>query len=257
MEYESVQGVSVPKLGIGTWNMKGRQAQEAIRSALELGYRHIDTAEMYRNEREIGAALAESSVAREELYLVSKVWTNHLKADQVVAACSNSLDRLGTDYLDLYLIHWPSDSVPIEETMAGMRQLLESGQARQVGVSNFSVDQMDRASQALGSKIFCNQVKLHLEHRQQAVVDYCQRNDVLVTAYTPLNKGRIGNQGLLAEIGDNHGKSGLQVALRWLIQQDKIVAIPKASSRDHQASNIDIFDFELNDDEMERLDRLK
>ncbi|MFP3853325.1 MAG: aldo/keto reductase [Anaerolineales bacterium] len=256
MQTAMVQGVEVPKIGLGTWNMSGEEARKAVLSAMELGYRHIDTAEMYRNEHEVGKAIQEAQVEREDLFLVSKVWTNHLRSDQVVDACKASLDRLQTDYLDLYLVHWPSDSVPLEETMDGMARLLESGEARQVGVSNFSVSQMERASQLLGSKIFCNQVKYHVDHRQDAVVEYGQEQDILVTAYTPLAKGRAGSRQLLEEIGQKHGKSGLQVALRWLIQQDKVVAIPKSSHRDHQKQNLDVLNFELSAEDMARIKQL-
>jgi diketogulonate reductase-like aldo/keto reductase len=252
-----VQDVKVPKLGLGTWDLRGERATEAVLSALELGYRHIDTAEMYRNEREIGRALTQSGVERQEIFLVSKVWTNHLHKDQVIDACQASLERLGTEYLDLYLVHWPSGSVPVEQTMEGMQELLQSQAARQVGVSNFSVVQMERASQALGSKVFCNQVKMHVGHKQGDIVDYCQKNDVLLTAYTPLNKGRIGTNQTLKEIAERYGKQPLQVALRWLIQQQNVAAIPKSSSRQHQADNIDIFDFELSDEDMERISQLE
>lgn len=248
-----IQQVEVPKIGLGTWNMSGDQATQAVLSALELGYRHIDTAEMYRNEREIGRALNQAGVAREELFLVSKVWTNHLHQAQVVDACHASLERLGTDHLDLYLIHWPSDSVPLEQTMAGMQTLLESGAVRQVGVSNFSVTQMERANQALESKIFCNQIKLHVDHWQSDVVDYCQQNDILVTAYTPLNKGRLNKRPLLEELAEKYGKKPLQIALRWLVQQPKLAAIPKSSERQHQAQNFDVFDFEISPADMERI----
>jgi diketogulonate reductase-like aldo/keto reductase len=246
----------VPKLGLGTWDLRGNDAIKAVHSAIDLGYRHIDTAEMYRNEAEIGQGLAETGIARDELFLVSKVWTNHLRAEQVVDACTNSLRKLGVEYLDLYLVHWPSNSVPLEETMEGMARLMEEGKTRQVGVSNFSVAKMERASRALGQTIFCNQVKFHLTHRQDELIQYCQKQNILLTAYTPLDKGRLASRRELADIGESHGKSPLQIALRWLVQQEKVAAIPKASSREHQAANIDIFDFALTTEEMGRLGQI-
>ena len=140
--------------------------------------------------------------------------------------------------------------------MAGMLQLLASGATRKVGVSNFSVNQMKRASDALGSPLFCNQVKLHVNYRQDEVVQHCQHEDILVTAYTPLDKGRVGQREVLRGIGEKHGKSGIQVALRWLIQQDHMVAIPKSSDHRHQAENFALFDFELSEEDMRRIDQL-
>jgi diketogulonate reductase-like aldo/keto reductase len=137
-----------------------------------------------------------------------------------------------------------------------MQQLMASGAVQRVGVSNFSVDQMKRASDALGSPLFCNQVKLHVNYRQDEVVRHCQQEDILVTAYTPLNKGRVGQREVLRKIGEKHGKSGLQVALRWLIQQDHLSAIPKSSDPRHQAENFEIFDFELSEEDMQRIDQL-
>jgi len=255
VEALEVRGTRVPKIGLGTWNMTGPGAVDAVASALALGYRHIDTAEMYRNESEIGQALQQAGVPREELYLVSKVWPDHLTRQAVVEACGASLARLGTDYLDLYLIHWPSDRVPIEETMAGLNQLVEDGRTRQIGVSNFSLEQLRAAQAASSAPVFCNQVKFHLDHPQANLVAYSQQHELLITAYTPLAKGRFGHKQTLVEIAGRTGKTSHQVALRWLIQQPNVVAIPKASQRQHQLENLGIFDFELSEDEMDGLSR--
>ncbi len=229
--------------------MNGSTCRRAVETALEMGYRHIDTAEMYRNEREIGQAISASGVARQELFLVSKVWSNHHEADQVVEACEATLQGLDTDYLDLYLIHWPSDRIPVAETLEGMDRLVDAGKVRHIGVSNFSVGQLEEAREVAEHPIFCDQVKFHVRHRQDALVRYCQEEDVLVTAYTPLEKARLTGQSTLEEIGRRHGKSALQVALRWLIEQEKVVAIPKASSEAHQRHNLDVFDFSLSEEE--------
>lgn len=256
MQYETVQGVDIPKIGLGTYNMRGSDCQRAVETALDMGYRHIDTAEIYRNEREIGRALAASPVARDDLFVVSKVWSNHFQSDQVERACEASLERLGLEYLDLYLIHWPSDSVPLAETLAGMDELVRSGKTRRIGVSNFSVAQLEQARQEAESPIFTDQVKFHVHHRQDELTDYCQTEDILVTAYTPLEKGRSDSQATLQEIGARHGKTAAQVALRWLIEQEKVVAIPKAASEQHQRENLDVFDFSLSKEDRRAIDAL-
>lgn len=256
MDTVSVQGEPVPKIGLGTWDLRGETAVRAVSAALEIGYRHIDTAEMYRNESEIGRALAESRVPRSDIFLVSKVWTNHLRAGQVVEACRRSLEKLRANYLDLYLIHWPAGHVPIEETMAGMDALVKEGRVRRVGVSNFSIEELEAAEAASETSIFANQVKYNVRHRQDRMVRHCAQTDRLLMAYTPLAKARVRRQSALQEIAERRGKKPLQVALRWLTQQTNVVAIPKSANPEHLRDNLDIFDFELTNDEMEQINAL-
>lgn len=253
MERLTVHGVEVPRIGLGTWNLRGQTCRQAVARALALGYRHIDTAELYGNEQDIGAAVGAAGVPRTELFIVSKAWSDHLHSDSLVAACEASLERLGTDYMDLYLVHWPNRQVPIDDTMAGMGKLLQQGKTRQMGVSNFSIQQMEEAETALGSRIFCNQVRFNVRHRQPDMVEHCQRQDVLLAAYTPLAKGAFAGDPVLVEIGKAHGKTPHQVALRWLIQQDNVAALPKSARQDHQEQNLDVFDFSLSTDEMARI----
>lgn len=248
-----VQGIEVPQIGLGTWDLRGETCRRAVASALAIGYRHVDTAEFYRNETEIGQALSNSGVARSKVFITSKVWSNHLRTEEVVRACEASLANLGTDYLDLYLVHWPSSSVPIEETMAGMQNLLDQGKARTVGVSNYSVDQLRRADSALEGRVFCNQVRYNVRYSQSAMAEICRSRDVLLAAYTPLAKGQLDLEPVLLRIGESHGKTAHQVALRWLIQQENVAAIPKAASEAHQRENLDVFDFELTKTEMEQI----
>lgn len=224
--------------------------------ALELGYRHIDTAEMYQNETEIGRALTQSYVKREDLFLTTKVWSTHLRRPDLLTACEGSLRRLGLDYVDLLLVHWPNPSVPIEETMQAMDELKHSGKARQIGVSNFSVPELQKAQQSCRSHIFSNQVEYHPFHGQDEIVQHCQDNDLVLTAYTPLAKGRVSRDSTLSEIGYGYGKTGAQVTLRWLVQQGHVICIPKAANADHQKENTGIFDFELSQEEMQRISRL-
>ncbi|MGA9531945.1 MAG: aldo/keto reductase [Anaerolineales bacterium] len=256
MTYLELQGIEVPKLGLGTWDLRGPVAVEAVKQALSLGYRHIDSAEMYRNESEIGQAIQESGIPREELFLVSKVWQDHLRADQVVAAARDSCARLHVDQIDLYLIHWPSQQVPIEETMAGMAQLVAEGIVRTVGVSNFSRAQWAQARRVAEVPVVCNQVKYNVRRRQDGLVEYASEHGLMLTAYTPLAKGRLAHDELLRRIASSHDVTPLQVALRWLIQQPQVTAIPKAASRDHMKENLGALSFQLAADEVAAIDAI-
>jgi 2,5-diketo-D-gluconate reductase B len=251
-----IRGTRVPRIGLGTWALSGGTCQESVLAALELGYRHIDTAEMYGNEADIGQALARSGIDRSQLFLVSKVWRNHMRYSEVMSACDRSLSDLRTDYLDLYLIHWPVYDVPVEETVRALDELQRSGRAHHIGVSNFSVGQLREAQEASQSGIFCNQVRFNPWANPADVLSACQDSGVLVTAYTPLAHGSVVGSDVLREIGIRHGKTAAQVALRWLIEHRNVVAIPKASSREHLAENMAVFDFELTEDEAQAIERL-
>jgi diketogulonate reductase-like aldo/keto reductase len=253
MEYEVVQGVSVPKIGFGTWQLTGPTGYAAVRSALELGYRHLDTAEIYGNEREVGRAIADSGVDRAELFVVTKVWPEHLGYSPVLEAAAASLGRLGLERVDLYLIHWPRSRMPIVETMRAMDQLVREGRIAQVGVSNFSVEQFEQARQALSVNLFTNQIPFAVGEGDWEFLEYCRRNDVLLTAYSPLDRGRLARSRRLKAVGDRHGKTAAQVALRWCVQQEKVVAIPKASSPERQRENLEVFDFELTEEDLTAL----
>lgn len=256
MEYGEAFGEKLPKIGLGTWQMRGDSCRRSVLSALELGYRHIDTAEFYRNERPVGEGIRESGLDREELFITSKVWSTHFRRDQVRQACEDSLGRLGLEYLDLYLIHHPSDSVPVEETLAGMQDLVESGKTRYVGVSNFSLDLLEKSRSLVDVPIFTNQVKYHPFHRRDKLQDYCRREGLILTAYSPLAQGGVLGNSTLEKIGKAYGKTAAQVALRWAVEQDQVIAIPKASSREHQESNLAVFDFELSQDDRKKIREL-
>ncbi|GMR10876.1 MAG: aldo/keto reductase [Anaerolineae bacterium] len=249
MEYAEIQGESVPKIGLGTWNMRGQECYRATLSALELGYRHIDTAEMYENESEVGRAIADSGVSRSELFLVTKVSASHLSQSGVLQAAEGSLQRLNIDVIDLYLVHWPSDRIPIEETMAGMNELVDSGKVRRIGVSNFSLRQLEQAEAASSARIFTNQIEYFIGQPQEPMLQYCQKNGVLLTAYSPLDRGRLSQNQALEATADAHGVTVAQVALRWLIQQENVVAIPKSTHPDRQRENLDVFGFELSSEQ--------
>ena len=251
MEHQTIKGEKVPTLGLGTWRLSGEECRRTVERALALGYRHIDTAQMYRNEDEVGKGMQSSGVNREEVFLTTKVWPSDFSYGRVIETTRGSLKRLRTDRVDLLLMHWPSRGVPLEETLGAMRELQEEGSVRHIGVSNFPPSMVEDAVRH--AEIFCNQVEYHLHEAQDELLEQARDMDYLLTAYRPLFKGAILNDETLQEIGDAHGKTPAQVALRWLIQQEKVAAIPKATSEDHLKSNFDVFDFELSEEEMKRL----
>jgi 2,5-diketo-D-gluconate reductase B len=242
----TVRGVEVPKLGYGTWLVEGEDAYEGVLDALELGYRHIDTARAYGNEREVGRALAHSDVAREDIWLTTKVWRDDASAGVLERTFEQQLTDLGVDHVDLLLLHWPADP-PLEETLGAMERLRAQGLARQIGVSNFP-SALLRAALAL-APIFANQVEYHPYLPQGPVMHECLEHDLLLTAYSPFAHGLVHRDPLLAEIGARYGKSPAQVSLRWLLDQPNVATIPKASSHERRAENLDVFDFDLTDDE--------
>ena len=251
MIHLDVQGVRVPALGFGTWELDGDDCREAVLHALALGYRHIDTAQGYDNEEQVGAALAASGVPRDDVFLVSKLRPDRFGADDAVSATRDSLARLGVDHLDLMLLHWPNPDVPVEETLGALGTLQDEGAVRLLGVSNFPTRHVARANEA--RRIFANQVEYHPFLSQDAVRAQARELDLMVTAYSPLAQGAVLEEPLLREIAEAHGKTPVQVTLRWLIQQPRVAAIPRSSSAEHRAANLDVFGFELDDDEMARI----
>lgn len=249
-----VQGTGIPALGFGTWLMNGDDAAEGVRDALAIGYRQIDTARAYENEREVGRGMADSGVARDEIFLTTKVPHDEATAAEVERAAEESLERLGVDRLDLLLLHWPNAEVPLEETLTAMNAVREDGRTRHIGVSNFPAGLLAQALEL--APIFCNQVEYHPFLDQARLLELAREHDVLVTAYSPLAHGRVTEDATLAGIGDNHGKTSGQVALRWLLDQPGVSPIPKASSHERRAENFDVFDFTLGDDERAAIAKL-
>lgn len=253
MEYVNTNQAQVPALGLGTYRLRGQTCTETVSQALEMGYHHIDTAEYYENQAAIGQALADTAVSRDELFITTKVWRTNLGYEETKRVARESREKLGLETIDLLLIHWPSRSVPIEETIEAMNELQAAGEIRHIGVSNFSVDQLANAREASMTPICTNQVEYNPYTDQADLLEYCINHDIMLTAYSPLAKGRVNDDDTLAAIGDRYGKSPAQVTLRWLIQQQQVAAIPKASSRPHLQANLSIFDFELTDEEMTQM----
>lgn len=254
MEYQNVRGERVPSIGLGTYRLTGGTCVEAVARALSMGYRHVDTAQMYGNEAEVGRGINGSGVDRGELFLTTKVWPDDYEREKVISKTRESLEKLGTEYVDLLLMHWPGNGVPMGDTLGAMRELQEEGSVRRVGVSNFSPSLLEEAQEHVD--VFCNQVEYHVYRAQDALLHQAREMDYLLVAYRPLSRGNVENDAALQEIGEAHGKSASQVALRWLVQQEKVSAIPKATGEEHLRSNLDVFDFELTAEEMDRVSSL-
>jgi diketogulonate reductase-like aldo/keto reductase len=250
MEYVEAGGAEIPALGLGTWQNTGETCTRTVREALEMGYRHVDTAQVYDNEAAVGEGLAAADVPREDVFLTTKVWRSNLAAGDVRASVRTSLDALGVDYVDLLLIHWPHPRVPVRETLGAMAELREAGLVRHLGVSNFTRDGLREAMAAVDAPVVTDQVQYHPYVDQSDLREFCVENGVALTAYSPLARGDVLSDDVLARVGGRYGKSAAQVAIRWLLQQEGVVAIPKATSRDHLAANLAVFDFSLTDEEM-------
>lgn len=248
MIYRERRGVRMPALGFGTFRLQGSECTEAVRHALELGYRHIDTAAEYGNEAAVGRALRESGVARADLFLTTKVWWEDWDRDATVASATASLERLETDYVDLLLLHWPHPDRPLDEPLAGMDELRERGKARWLGVSNFTPSLLDDARPL--APVVANQVEYHPFLDQEPLLAELRRLDMLLIAHTPLARGTVADEPTLRRIARRYDKTPSQIALRWHMQQDRVVAIPKAANARHREDNMAIFDFALSDGEM-------
>lgn len=249
-------GASIPKIGLGTWQNTGQQCAESVETALDLGYRYVDTAQAYDNEEEVGKGLAAAEVDRNDVFLTTKVWRGHLKHDEVLRTVQESLDRLGVDYLDLLLIHGPHPRVSIEEPLEAMAQLHQDGLVEHLGVSNFTRSQLKTAIEATDRPIVTNQVMYHPYKDQSELKSFCADNDIALIAYSPLARAGVLDDEILGRIGERYDKSAAQVALRWIVQQESVVAIPKATSGGHIKENLDVFDFELTDEEVSRIEAL-
>jgi 2,5-diketo-D-gluconate reductase B len=247
MERITAQGMRMEKLGLGTWRMAGGQCAASVQTALGLGYRHIDTAEMYGNEDAVGEAIANSGVARGDIHLTTKVWWDNLAGDGIARAIEASLRRLRTDYADLYLIHWPAPDMDLPAAIRGLMQVQERGLARAIGVANFPVALLRRAVEELGAPIACNQFEYHVLLGQARLVQYCRAKGIPVVAYAPLAQGRLAEHEELQAIAQKHRATAAQVALKWLLEQDGVAAIPKARRREAQQANLDALRIELDE----------
>jgi 2,5-diketo-D-gluconate reductase B len=240
-------GGRMPVLGLGTWQMRGRDCAEAVKRALRMGYHHIDTAEMYANEAAVGDGVRESGVPRADLFVTTKIWTNHFRAPDATRAAEESLRNLRMDHVDLLLMHWPNEDVPLAETLGALAELLKHGKTKAIGVSNFPRDLLKEAIAACPAPIACDQVRYHPGISQKPLLGFARERNIAITAYSPLGKGEVAHDRTLTSIGTKHGKTAAQIALKWLVEQDGVSAIPKASREENLRANLEIFDFELDE----------
>jgi 2,5-diketo-D-gluconate reductase B len=253
MEHLHVQGISLPRLGLGTFRLQGDDCRAAVESALGLGYRHIDTAEMYDNEDPIGAAIAASGVARSDLHVTTKVWNENLAPDAIRRAFDASLKKLRLDRVDLYLVHWPANGMKLPAMFETLMKLKEEGRTRAIGVANFNIALLKTVVEEIGAPIACNQVEYHVMLDQTPLRRYLAAKSIPLVAYCPLAKGRAASDETLMAIGRKHGASAAQVALRWLLNQDGVAAIPKASRAESQKANLDALHVGLDDEDLKAI----
>lgn len=248
----------LPKIGLGTFRLKDQAVIDSVSSALALGYRHIDTAQIYGNEAAVGIALQQSEVQRDNIFVTTKVWLDNLHEDDVVSSLQESLERLQLDQVDLALIHWPSPGgeVPIAETLKGLNRARNEGLVSHIGLSNFTIAQVDEAMAAPGGEfLVTNQVEVQPYLANRRLVAHCQQHGLQVTAYGPLAVGKVMDDPVLQAIGEQHQASAAQVTLAWLLARD-LVVIPASTKPHHQEANLAARDLKLTDDEMARIDAL-
>ena len=268
MKHESLRGLSIPKIGFGAWRIGGDSSPNhsldsksltALRSALEVGYTHFDTAERYadgHSEKLIGEAVRGSGKKRESLFITSKVTPSHLKYDDVLNACENSLRRLNMDYIDLYLIHWPGTGTKYEETFRALNKLVRDGKVKHLGVSNFNLKLLKQAQELSETPILTNQVPFSVSDRSyvnNGMLEYCQQNDILFTEYSPVDEGNLRSNKTLESIAKAHNATVFQIALAWVISHPRVITIPMSFNPQHIKENFDAAEIELTKEEIDLL----
>ena len=241
--------VLMPALGFGTWQLDNGTAQPLVEQALEIGYRHIDTAQIYGNEQDVGAAIAASGVKRDDIFLTTKVWIDHFADGDLQTSVDLSLEKLGLDHVDLLLLHWPKPTTPLDETLAALNDVKDRGLTRAIGLSNFPSAVMAQAQNLSKAQIATNQVEYHPYLSQKTLIAAAHAAGTSITAWSPLAQGKIADDPALIAIGETHGKTPGQITLRWLIQQG-VIAIPRTKTPARIAENFDVLDFNLSDAEM-------
>ena len=253
MEHLQTQGISLPRLGLGTYRMQGDVCRAAVESALGLGYRHIDTAEMYGNEEAIGAAIATAKVARKDLHITTKVWNENLAPDAIRKSFDASLKKLRLDHVDLYLVHWPAKNMNLPAMFETLLRLKQEGRTRAIGVANFNIALLKTVVEEIKAPIACNQVEYHVMLDQTPLRKYLNAKAIPLVAYCPLAQGRAASDETLMAIGRKHGASAAQVALKWLLDQDGVAAIPKASRAESQKANLGALNVGLDEEDMKAI----
>jgi 2,5-diketo-D-gluconate reductase B len=243
------RGARIPLVGLGTWELRGTTCSRVVGQALRLGYRHIDTAQIYENEREVGEGLRASGIKRSDVFVTTKVWPANFAPLKLQRAARESVARLRLNEVDLLLLHWPNPDIPLAETIGALCQVKRDGLARHIGVSNFTVALLEEALRITSEPLVCNQFECHPFLDQSKLIAACRRHNVAVVAYSPIARGTAKNDKVLARIGAAHKKSPAQVCLRYLVQQN-IAVIPRTSRIERLSENAAIFDFSLSEREM-------
>ena len=246
-------GDEIPVIAYGTWDIAAENAGEKVEIALKAGYNHIDTAEGYHNEAGIAEALKDYQ--REDLFITSKVLPSNLNYESVIKACERSLEKLGTDYLDLYLIHWPNPAISLRETLKAMKYLRDQGLVKNIGVSNFSAYQLNAALKITPVPITVNQIEFHPWLYQKELLELCKENDVVLEAAAPLARTEVLEDNTIVELADKYDKSPAQIVLKWELQKD-VVPLPKSRSKAHIEENLELFNWELNSEDMAKIDNI-
>jgi 2,5-diketo-D-gluconate reductase B len=249
MQVIETKGARIPMIGLGTWELRGRSCARIVEQALRLGYRHIDTAQAYDNEREVGEGLRASGVKRNDVFLTTKIWWTHFAPLELERSVKESLARLRLTEVDLLLLHWPNPAVPLSETLGALCKVKQLGLTRHIGISNFTVAMVEQAVKLSSEPIVTNQIERHPYLDQSKVIAACRRLGIAVTAYSPIAHGRVHGDDVIEAIAAAHKKSAIQVTLRWLVQQN-IIVIPRTSKVGRLSENLAIFDFTLTDPEM-------
>jgi 2,5-diketo-D-gluconate reductase B len=245
----AANGAKIPLVGLGTWELRGRTCARAVEQALRLGYRHIDTAEMYDNERDVGDGIRGSGVRRNELFITTKIWPTHFAPRALERAARDCLVRLRLSEVDLLLLHWPNPQIPLSETLGALDKVKRDGLARNIGISNFTVAQIEEAVAISTEPLVCDQVECHPYLDQSKVMAACHARGMAVVAYSPIARGNAKNDAVLARIGAAHKKTAAQISLRYLVQQN-IVVIPRTSKVERLTENAALFDFTLSEEDM-------
>jgi diketogulonate reductase-like aldo/keto reductase len=252
----SAHGAHMPAIGYGTMELPHRPA-ELVAAAIARGYRHIDTARKYGTEERVGEGIRASGIARNELFVTTKVTEENAREADFMRSIETSLKTLGLDYVDLLLIHWPQPNVPFAETLGALAKAKRSGLTKHIGVSNFTIAMLDEAVQTCAEPLVTNQIEYHAYLPQGRMLAALKRHGMILTAYCPIARGELLGDPVVQEIAKAHGKSPAQIALRWLVQQPMVAAVPRALEEAHIANNLDIFDFSLSTDDMDRLAALR
>ncbi|MDX6807301.1 aldo/keto reductase [Terrihabitans rhizophilus] len=249
----AANGANIPAIGFGTFRVSSEDVLRMVPAAIEIGFRHVDTAQIYGNEAAVGEAIATSGVPRQDIFLTTKVWVDKFRSGDFGRSVDESLDKLRTDYVDLLLLHWPNPAVPLEEQIGELNAARASGKARNIGVSNYSTALMKEAIRLSDAPLATNQVEYQPFLDQSPVLDLARQNGMSVTAYFAMAEGRVFKDPVIGEIGRKHGKSPAQVVLRWMVQQEDVLVLSKTLSRDRAIENFGIWDFVLDADDMARL----